>query len=103
MDNKIYIDFVQAKQALDSLKKNREKMFNLIESICKNTNKMPTFWQGDVGTLAFERLNEFEGVFVNYMNDMDNRITFLENVINSYEEMDKYLNGRVDEVFSEGD
>lgn len=102
MNDKILIKGEEVSKDLDGLRKINNDLNDIFVNICKETNKIPDFWGGEVGSLAFERLNKYEENFVGFVDDLNNKITFLENVISIYEESDKNIERLSETKLSDG-
>lgn len=83
---------------IDSLKKERDELFNLLERKKKIVEDLHEYWGGDNGDEAYERLTKHSKDFDSkYLESYDKRIEFLNEVIANYLELDTGSKDIIDE------
>ena len=97
MNNNMYIDVEKLNGAIDKLKSNREKIYNIFSTQKANVKKLSEVWNGSTGEKINAELTTHNSYYDNYIARLDEKISFLEKTRDSYLKNDSLLDKKIDE------
>ena len=97
-ESNIFISTDALKGIVSKLREERNRISELLEVESKATDDMTNFFGGTCGDKAYEKLKRHNLRNDKIIKNMDNRISFLESVIESYEKIDKDINSRLEQL-----
>ena len=95
-NGKIYINISDFDNGLNKFKSAKEKISKVYESQKKIIKDFSECWGGNTGEEVCKRLTEHNKNYENYLKEIDEKITFLENVRQSYNKMDESISAKID-------
>lgn len=96
-DSYMYLNPNELLNKIELLKKERQKMYDLLYKIITDFSGMKSYWNGDTGIQTLEYLNDYIKDFPNMIRRIDKDIEFLENVVKANNEMTNTINSRINE------
>ena len=96
MNGNMYVNEQQLNIVIESLKQQRNSLKNALDQQIKNIDEMKQYWTGTSGDKAYETLIHHKEKYASYINSMDEKITFLEQVRNSYKKLDIGISNTLD-------
>lgn len=97
MNNNIYIDSDILLSKIELLKQEKEKLRKYFGDVRTDSLNMINYWSGDSGDQAYEVFSGYTKKFRTVIEEIESKITFLENVIEAYKQMDLLLNKKMEE------
>ena len=96
MNGNIYVNEQQLNIVIENLKQQRNSLKNVLDKQINNINEMKKYWTGTSGDKAYETLVKHKEKYSSYISSMDEKITFLEQIRNSYKRLDTGISNTLD-------
>ena len=96
MDQNIAINSEVLESKIEQLKNQRDRIKDIFDIQEKTTKKMTESWGGTNGDLAYERLTKHNLKYEPWINEIDDRINFLQKIVDAYKNADTTINNKID-------
>ena len=82
--NNMYINENELTITLDKLKNEKERMSKVFTDVENSIKDIPLFYSGETATEVNEKLSNHIKIYSEYIDNINNYISFLENTLNDY-------------------
>ena len=96
MNGNIYVDEQQLNIAIESLKQQRSSLKSAFDKQISNIDMIKEGWYGNSGDKAYETLIYHKEKYTSYIESMDEKIAFLEQIRDAYKKLDTGINNTLD-------
>ena len=96
MNSNIYIDEHAIDLTISKLKNLKQRLETTLNNQKEINKQVANSWKGTCGNVAYNDLVEHSKRYDEFVTDLNNKITFLEKVKNSYSKMDKSISDKLD-------
>jgi uncharacterized protein YukE len=96
MDQNIAINTEVLENKIELLKSQRDRIKEVFDTQDKTTKKLPESWGGTNGEEAYERLTKHNLKYEPFINEIDERINFLQKIVDSYKKADVTISNKID-------
>ncbi len=82
--NNMYINENELTITLDKLKNEKERMSKVFTDVENSIKDIPLFYSGETANEVNEKLSNHIKIYSEYIDNINNYISFLENTLNDY-------------------
>ncbi len=97
MNNKVYIEETVLQSKINQLRLEKQNIEKALNNIKSDANTMIEYWSGNSGEEAYVILNNYTRSFKRIIDKLESNIKFIENVLQSYKQIDKQINKKMEE------
>ena len=97
MNSEIYIEENELQRKIIELRLEKQNMERALTNIKNDANEMIEYWGGNSGEQAYTILNNYTKKFKKIIDKLELNIKFIENVLQSYNQLDSLTNKKIEE------
>ena len=97
MNSEIYIEENELQRKIIELRLEKQNMERALTNIKNDANEMIEYWGGNSGEQAYTILNNYTKKFKKIIDKLELNIKFIENVLQSYKQLDSLTNKKIEE------